>query len=184
MRVISGIAKGRKLRSCEGLLTRPTTDRVKESVFNIINSYIKGAKVLDVFAGSGALGIEALSRGADMAVFTEVDKKSVKIIKENLDTVGLTEKSRVSVIDGIAYIKKATEKFDIIFADPPYKAGLYEPLFKAVRDSNILSGIMVVERESSMELPLPEGFEVVKERKYGNVTIAVLSGKDEINGRD
>ena len=124
LRVISGTAKGHKLKTIKGITTRPTADRVKESLFNIISGLIPKARVLDVYAGTGSIGIEALSRGAEFAVFVDKSNECSRIIRENLVSTKLIDKA--SVITGDIFItlnkiSKNNKKFDIIFLDPPYK---------------------------------------------------------------
>ena len=124
MRIISGSAKGTKLYTLEGDATRPTLDRVKEPLFSIIQHYIVGANILDLFAGSGALGLEALSRGADKAILCDYSRKAVNIIKQNIEKTKLTEKTEVWNMDykkALEKLKDNSQKFDIIFLDPPYR---------------------------------------------------------------
>lgn len=130
MRVIAGAAKGHKLQTIEGLNTRPTTDRIKETLFNIIAFDLPESRFLDLFSGSGAIGIEALSRGADTAVFVEQAAECQKVITENLTHTKLMERARLiksDVLTGLAQLSAEQETFDIIFMDPPYAAGLAEP---------------------------------------------------------
>ena len=115
MRVITGSARGRVLRTLEGEDVRPTTDRVKEAIFSIIQFEIEGRQVLDLFAGSGQLGIEALSRGAAYATFTDMNKDAVNIVKQNLLSTGLHRNSAVLQTDAITFLKNSKKKFDIIF---------------------------------------------------------------------
>ena len=125
MRVITGAARGRKLKTLEGdEIIRPTTDRVKEAMFSIVQFDIQGARVLDLFAGSGQLGIEALSRGAQSAVFVDNNKEAFETVKENLKTTGLYKDATVLNTDSISYIKNSKLKFDLIIIDPPYKKGI------------------------------------------------------------
>ena len=125
MRVITGSARGRRLKEIQGLETRPTTDRVKEALFSVIQFDIEGRRVLDLFAGTGQLGIEALSRGADSAVFVEQRKDALQAVRENLETCGLSDRARVVSGDAMSYLKSG-EKFDLIFLDSPYASGLLE----------------------------------------------------------
>ena len=127
MRVITGSARGRRLKELEGQETRPTTDRVKESIFNIIQFDVEGSRVLDLFAGTGQLGIEALSRGAAAAVFVEQRRDAAALVRENLKITGLTDRARVVNGEALSYLASAGEKFDIIFLDPPYAAKLWKP---------------------------------------------------------
>ena len=125
MRVITGSARGRRLKELEGLETRPTTGKVKEALFSVIQFDIEGRRVLDLFAGTGQLGIEALSRGAECAVFVERRRDALQVIRENLEACGMTDKARVVNGDAMSYLKSG-EKFDLIFLDPPYASGLLE----------------------------------------------------------
>ena len=128
MRVISGTARGRRLKELEGMETRPTTDRVKEGMFNVLQFDIEGRRVLDLFAGTGQLGIECLSRGAKEAVFVDRRTDAVRLIRENLKVTDLADRAKVVSGDSVAYLKSLQEQFDIILLDPPYAAGLLEDL--------------------------------------------------------
>lgn len=179
MRVISGSARGKKLSSLDGLDTRPTTDRVKESVFNIIMPYIRGAEVLDLFAGSGAMGIEALSRGAERAVFVENNRAAGEIIQKNLADTRLFEKARLYGGDALAFLENTRETFSLIFLDPPYDGGFYAPVLSKIAARGILSeeGVLVLERRAETAIEVPEKFEIIKDRKYGKTAISVLVNK-------
>ncbi len=124
MRVITGSARGRRLRTLEGQDVRPTPERVKEAVFSIIQFQIEGRRFLDLFAGSGQMGIEALSRGAREVVFVDARKDSIEIIRENLEKTGLGERGRVVSMDALAFLSQPNGKFDLAFLDPPYRTGL------------------------------------------------------------
>ena len=177
MRVISGKARGLKLTSPAGSDTRPTLDRVKEAIFSMLLPYLSGASVLDLFAGSGALGIEALSRGADKAVFVDKSNEAVKCIKKNLTAAKVEDFSTVLMSSSESYLMDCTEKFDIIFIDPPYAEGLYENILSLIEKYNILaeSGIIVVESDYDIGFTDRIGhFEILKEKKYGRVGITVL----------
>ncbi|MBO4897295.1 MAG: 16S rRNA (guanine(966)-N(2))-methyltransferase RsmD [Clostridia bacterium] len=176
MRVISGTARGRKLISPEGMETRPTSDRVKESVFNIISPDIRGAHVLDLFAGSGALGIEALSRGAETAVFVENSFTAQKVLKKNIELTHFEDRCEVFEVGFEKFLNSASEKFDIVFLDPPYKSGYYEKALGLLLALELLSddGIVVAEYEYGQSLPIVSGFVVLKDRKYGKTSVAVL----------
>lgn len=144
MRVITGTARGRRLKTPDNYDIRPTTDNVKESVFNIIQFDIEGRQVLDLFAGTGQLGIECLSRGAAGAVFVDRDKDAVRIVKDNLKTCGM--KATVLQEDSISFLNHCG-KFDVIFIDPPYDSDLYESALKIINLVDILSegGIIICE---------------------------------------
>ena len=126
MRVISGSARGRRLGELKGMETRPTTDKVKESLFNIIQFDIEGRRVLDLFGGTGQLGIEALSRGAEHCTFVDQRRDAAALIKENLKATELSDRSRVVQGDSLAFLQSCREKFDLIFLDPPYQEDLLE----------------------------------------------------------
>lgn len=176
MRVISGTARSRKLKELVGTDTRPTTDNVKESMFNIVQFDIEGRKVLDLFAGTGQLGIECLSRGASTCTFIDLRKEAVALVRDNLTLCGLSEGASVVQGDYLSYLARCGEKFDLIFMDPPYNTGLLEKAVEAVVGFDILSehGIMIC--ESSKEQVLPEvrlPYELKKEYRYGKIKLAV-----------
>lgn len=180
MRVITGKARGVQLKTPEGMLTRPTADRVKEALFSIINFDIPGAKVLDLFGGTGQLGIEALSRGAETAVFVDQREDACKIIRENLRRTKLEGQGRVVRSDYLDYLRRCRDKFDIILLDPPYAEVFLENALKSITEIDILQsgGIIVTERPSGKELPYEfEGFTRSKDYKYGN-TVLTLYRKD------
>lgn len=177
MRVIAGEARGRKLSSLEGEQTRPTTDRVKESVFNIVMPYIRGANALDLFAGSGALGIEAISRGAAWCTFVEKSREALSIIRKNLEDTKLKERATVTMQDALSFLENAEKSYDLIFLDPPYDGGFYEPVLETISKRGLLQkdGILVLEKRASASPGIPEAMTVLKERTYGKITIMVLS---------
>lgn len=156
MRVITGTARGRRLKSLEGLETRPTADRVKEGVFNIIQFDLEGRRVLDLFAGTGQMGIEALSRGAASAVFVEQRRDAAAIVRDNLKTTQLESRAKIVCGDAMAYLASAKEKFDIIFIDPPYAAKLWDSALAAISRFDILSNHGIIVCESPMEQEMPE----------------------------
>ena len=159
MRVITGSARGAKLQTLEGLATRPTSDRVKEAVFNIIQFDIEGRRVLDLFAGSGQLGIEALSRGASYGVFVDQSAEAVKVIKANLKKVKFDQKATVLQSDYLRYLSSCSEKFDIIFLDPPYAQSHLENALQKISEIDILSegGIIICERPREKVMPAVVG---------------------------
>lgn len=186
MRVISGTARGCNLKAPEGMDTRPTTDRIKETLFNIIAPDLMECRFLDLFSGTGAIGIEALSRGAEKAVFVDYSSESRKIIEYNLSHTKLIEKAKVytekvSVI--IEKLAKENQKFDIIFMDPPYKKGLAEETLNLIKEKNILSqdGYIIVEHETSGELIVPKEFEIFKEKIYKKTTMTFIERMEENN---
>lgn len=180
MRVISGSRRGAKLVSFEGDKIRPTTDRVKESIFNLIQMYIPNAKVLDLFAGSGALGIEAMSRGASEAVFVDLDKASVDVVLKNLSNLRFNENVRVFNLSYSEFFKLNSECFDVIFLDPPYNRGFIEPVLKDIVDNGRLSedGIIMLESDGTDMHDEFEGLAVLKQKKYGRSYITVYQRGD------
>ena len=132
MRIITGIARGKQLKTLEGEATRPTSEKVKEAVFSAIQFDIEGRRFLDLFAGSGQIGIEALSRGAEMCVFVDSNRESQNIIKENLQNTNLFSKSRVVNMDSLAYVDRCTDIFDIAFLDPPYNLGILQKVLPKI----------------------------------------------------
>ena len=176
MRVITGKARGVQLKTPEGMLTRPTADRVKEALFSIINFDLPGATVLDLFGGTGQLGIEALSRGANSAVFVDQREDACKIIRENLRRTKLESQGRVIRSDYLDYLRRSREKFDIILLDPPYAEVFLENALKCITEIDILKtdGIIVAERPVEKELPFEfEGFTRSKDYKYGKTLLTI-----------
>ena len=176
MRVISGLAKGVQLKTPDGLATRPTTDRVKEAMFSIIQFDLPGAKVLDLFGGTGQLGIEALSRGAKSAVFVDASDTACKLIRENLKKTRFEQQGNVIRSDYLNYLKNCHQKFDIILLDPPYIEIFLENSLKLITEIDILqtNGIIVTERPLEKDLPWEfPGFSRSRDYKYGKTLLAV-----------
>ena len=176
MRVITGKARGVQLKTPDGLTTRPTTDRVKEALFSIIQFEIPTARVLDLFGGTGQLGIEALSRGAKSAVFVDAGEPACRLIKENLRRTKLEKDAKVIRSDYLDYLKRCRERFDIVFLDPPYAEVFLENALKCITESDILEtgGIIVAERPVGKELPWDfEGFTRSKDYKYGKTLLTI-----------
>lgn len=176
MRVITGKARGVQLKTPAGMLTRPTTDRVKEALFSIINFEIPGARVLDLFGGTGQLGIEALSRGARSAVFVDAREDACKLIRENLKRTKLEQGGRVVRSDYLEYLSRCKERFDIILLDPPYAEVYLENALKRITEIDILesNGIIVTERPLEKDLPWEfEGYTRSKDYKYGKTMLAI-----------
>ena len=176
MRVIAGRARGSKLSSLEGLATRPTTDRVKESMFNVLMPHIRGSIALDLFAGSGALGIEALSRGAEKCTFVDVSREATGVIRKNLEHTRLLDDAEIFTEEADRFLGRTGETYSLIFLDPPYKGGLYTPILSGIQTRRLLQedGIIVLEKEAGEEIILPEGFVLLKAKKYGNTEIWIL----------
>lgn len=176
MRVITGKAKGVQLKTPEGLLTRPTTDRVKEALFSVIHFELPGAVVLDLFGGTGQLGIEALSRGAKSAVFVDAREDACKLIRENLKRTKLERDGTVIRSDYLEYLSRCREKFDIIFLDPPYAEVFLENSLNRITEIDILQsdGIIVTERPLGKELPWEfAGYDRSRDYKYGKTLLTI-----------
>lgn len=183
MRVISGSARGKKLLAPEGLDTRPTTDRIKETIFNIISPYIKDCLFLDLFSGSGAIGIEALSRGAKEAVFIDFSEECRKIIIKNLVGSRLSERGKVhkdDILSALYLLGKKGEKFDIIYLDPPYASGLYEITLESIVKNNLLNQDGMILAEHSTEIPISDisGLKIIREKKFKTTTITFFVLED------
>ena len=180
MRVITGIARGKRLKTLEGADVRPTTDRVKESIFSIIQFDIEGSNVLDLFCGSGQLGIEALSRGASHVAFVDKSKRSIEVTKENLTSTELMSKARIVNMDSIDFIKTTNSTFDIAILDPPYNNGILEatlPLLEKLMNDN---GIVLCEHEYKLELKEKIGrLKLFKTYKYGKISLSLYKIKGE-----
>ena len=186
MRVITGQYRGRKLNTPENYDIRPTTDKAKEALFSILTDRIYGSRVLDLFAGTGSLGIEALSRGAEYCVFADSSAKSLSLIKENLEHCEVKEENRVLAGDYKKTLKKLADRikdgqektFDIIFLDPPYNKELLDDAFRLIKEGGLLSPDGVVVAEHRREEILPEelyGFSKNKERRYGVVILSLYN---------
>jgi len=179
MRVITGSARGASLFALEGNDTRPTAQRVKEAEFSAIQFYIPGARVLDLFAGSGQLGIEALSRGAVSAVFVEAADECIKVIRRNLEKTGLSGKARVVKSDAFRFLSRADELFDIVFIAPPYNLGLAGKALRRAAPNVDASGFVLCETEVGAKMPEAVGGLVLSKRyKYGQ-TAVLLYRKDK-----
>lgn len=179
MRVITGIARSRVLATLEGDEVRPTTDRVKEAIFSIIQFEIEGRQVLDLFAGSGQLGIEALSRGAEYATFTDMSRDSVDTVKKNLLTTGLGKNAAVLQTDALTFLTNTKKKFDIVFMDPPYASGLLQKAIPLAAQKMNDGGVIICEHPYGAELPQDAGsFAVYRTYKYGKVGVTVYRKKE------
>ncbi len=186
MRVISGSARGLKLNAPINDDIRPTTDRVKESMFNIISMHVYDSVVLDLFSGSGALGIESLSRGAKEAYFCDKSSESIKVLKSNIDKTKFSDRSFIIKDDYKSAIKKLSsqkKKFDIIFVDPPYYESLFEDVLSMIEKYKLLSedGIIIVEHDSKIKINNVGNLSNYREKKYGITTLSfyALEGEDE-----
>jgi len=176
MRVITGSAKGVSLKTPDGLTTRPTADRVKEALFSVIQFDVPTACVLDLFGGTGQLGIEALSRGAKHAVFVDAQESACRLIRENLKRTRLEASAQVIRCDYLVYLKTCRQQFDIIFLDPPYAEVFLENALKMITEIDILrsSGIIVTERPLGKPLLLDfPGYSRSNDYKYGKTLITI-----------
>ena len=184
MRVITGTARGHKLVAPEGLDTRPTTDRIKETLFNILSPSIWDCSFLDLFSGSGAIGIEALSRGAKEAVFVEQAPKALEAIGQNLSQTKLTERAEVKKMDvlaALALLGSQGRQFDLIFLDPPYQKGLYGPVLEAIVREKVLKedGMIIAEHLSKETMPPIAGLTVSRVKNYGATAMTFLTLEEE-----
>lgn len=179
MRVISGTCKGRPLKAVPGQTTRPTTDKVKESIFNIIGPYFNGGYGLDLYAGSGSLGIEALSRGMEKVVFVDQNPKAVEIIHINLKSCRFDEKAEVYRNDSKRALKaivKRNMQFELIFLDPPYAKQRIEDDISFIAKNHLLleTGTILTEHDASMQLPdTIEPFTCIRKEIYGDTAISI-----------
>lgn len=176
MRIVAGSARGRKLRELPGMDTRPTTDKVKESMFNIVQFDIEGRRVLDLFAGTGQLGCEALSRGAAYVTFVDQSREAVRVVKENAALVADPDAFEVLQRDAVGYVESRPGKFGLIFLDPPYRTGLMEKALTAISKIDIVAehGIIVCETGLDEVLPtLDPPYEMGREYRYGKIKLTL-----------
>lgn len=179
MRVIAGKARGHKLKSLEGLETRPTLDRVKESLFNMLQSYLYDCIFLDLFSGTGSIGIEALSRGVDRTFFVDKNPQAVATIQENLKHTKLIDQAEVLCLDAfeaLDELRLRKIKFNVIYLDPPFFEGYNVSILKKIKETQILhsDGILVLERATENVLNEEVGYSIIKEKKYGKITLSFL----------
>ncbi|MBR1781019.1 MAG: 16S rRNA (guanine(966)-N(2))-methyltransferase RsmD [Oscillospiraceae bacterium] len=176
MRVISGSARGRKLVQLQGMETRPTTDQVKESMFNIIQFDVEGRRVLDLFAGTGQLGIEALSRGAERCTFVDQRRDAVALVRDNLRHCQLADRARVVQAESIGFLSAARERYHLIFLDPPYQTNLLENALKKIVEIDMLAENGIIICESAADRVLPEvdaPYRKGREYRYGKIKLTV-----------
>jgi 16S rRNA (guanine966-N2)-methyltransferase len=188
MRIISGEHKGRVLKSvksygsCGKAKIRPSSDKVKGSIFNVLKDEVEGKKVLDLFAGSGNLGIEALSRGAEFVTFVDSSSQSIKIIKKNLESLNLEKRAKIIGKDCLKVLPKLEEKFGIIFADPPYLSGFAQKVIDSVVRYDLLEkhGILVLEHHKKETFNYPEErLFYVKAKRFGDTVVSFFLKRDE-----
>ena len=176
MRVIAGTARSRKLVEVPGMNSRPTTDKVKEAIFNIVQWDVEGRRVLDLFAGTGQLGIEALSRGADRCVFVDAAKEAVKAVRENVKNTGFEDRSRVVQGDSLSFLTSCREKFGVVLLDPPYAADLLGQALERIAAIDIVTenGIIVCESDADTLLPeLSAPYQKGREYRYGRIKLTL-----------
>jgi 16S rRNA (guanine(966)-N(2))-methyltransferase RsmD len=178
--VIAGELRGRRLDAPPGRRTRPTADRVREALFNLLGPIPPGAEVLDLFAGSGALGIEALSRGAARTTFVESDREALRSLRRNLEALGLTDRGRI--VDGDACAESAFPEgtYDLVLADPPYRHGLPAELGRRIAGALGAGGVFALEHDATgPAVPPPEGLALWKERRYGGTAVTLFKHHPE-----
>ena len=174
MRVTGGIGKGRKLKVPAGLRVRPTSDKVKQALFNILGEKVEGVHFLDLFAGIGGIGIEALSRGADRVVFVDDSRESLHVLMQNIEQTGFSKRAQIVASKVETFVKRTSEQFDIVFLDPPYSHAL-EPLLNCLAESAILRADSVVIAEHFKKQPAPVRagkLTLFREAKYGDTVLA------------
>ena len=177
MRVITGLAKGKKLKTLEGIDVRPTIDRIKEAIFSAIHFDLPGKTFLDLFSGSGQMGIEAISRGAKKSIFVDKSKNSIGIVHENLVSTGLLGRADIFNMDAQSFIKSYNDIVDFVFLDPPYKTGIIQPILKEVSSIISKDGMIICENPFDEELPEQVGdFYINKSTKYGKIKITFYKG--------
>ncbi len=178
MRIITGKAKGCRLETLSGLDTRPTVERVKEGAFSAISFEIEGRRVLDLFAGSGQMGLEALSRGAASCVFVDRSREAAQVVRRNLTATHLADTATVLTMDAVAYLQQCRERFDLVFLDPPYDAGLYVPCLEALAAVVTRGGAVLCESDRQTELPDEIGsFSLERSYRYGRVAVRLYRCK-------
>ncbi|WP_044896140.1 16S rRNA (guanine(966)-N(2))-methyltransferase RsmD [Bacillus alveayuensis] len=186
MRVVSGTCKGRVLKSVPGMTTRPTTDKVKEAIFNMIGPYFQGGTALDLFAGSGGLGIEALSRGMDRCIFIDKDKKAIQTIQTNLLSCNLKERAELFRTDAERALRAIVKRgltFDLILLDPPYKQQILETILSFIEHHHLLNqeGAIVCEHRHDVHLPKEVGILHLKKQEiYGHTAVTIY--RTDLNG--
>ena len=172
MRIITGSARGRRLIAPEGIDTRPTSEVTKEAVFSAIHFEVEGARMLDLFAGTGQMGLEALSRGAKSVTFVESGKASLAALRANILSCGFTEESKVMAMDAIGFLKLGGGEYDVVFMDPPYNQGLAQAALPLVAAQMAPGGVILCEVDKQEEMPEEVGaFRLQKSRRYGKTMI-------------
>jgi len=183
LRIIAGDLKGRRLKSLPKSKIRPTSDKVKGSIFNVLRGEVENKMALDLFAGSGGLGLEALSRGAKEVVFVDSNEQSVRVIKENLNILNFSDRGKVIKSDGISFLKrfkKSGKKFQLIFCDPPYLKGIAQKVVNLLSELDSLeeNGILVLEHHKKEIFQEVRNLILVKEKKFGDTVISFFIRKE------
>lgn len=186
MRIVAGIARGRKLQVPRGKDVRPTADRVREALFSYLGYHVENAIVLDLFAGSGALGLEALSRGAKQATFVEVSKAHLDILYENIKGIGLESQSRVLRRDAksaLSLFENEKAQYNLIFLDPPYASQLLEQSLELIQKTDILkqNGLIIAEHSKNSVFHLPDTLHITRTRSYGNTSVTTIEKLKDTN---
>ena len=185
MRIIAGTSKGRRLSTPKNHSLRPTSDRAKESIFNVLGKDIEGKVILDLFAGTGNLGIEALSRGAKKTIFVEKERQALRLIRKNLARCGLSGQSEILPVDAdraIAILKQRADSFDLIMMDPPYEKGWLQKIFKKLNSHPIYrrDSILVIEHGRHESLPpFMDRWNLIRQRRMGDTVISFLSPQED-----
>jgi 16S rRNA (guanine(966)-N(2))-methyltransferase RsmD len=186
MRIIGGTSKGRKLAAVHGRGIRPTSDRVKESIFNILGGDLEGKVVLDLFAGTGNLGLEALSRGASKVLFVDKRRQALGLIERNLAQCGMTDEAEIlptDVLRAVGILSRRKEIFDVILMDPPYEKGMVQRVLSKIENLGIChaESVLVIEHDRREPLPLRiHGWSLFRERQIGDTLISFLKPAEEI----
>lgn len=181
MRIITGSKRGKKLAALEGEAVRPTTDRVKESLFNILQFQLEGRRFLDLFAGSGQIGLEALSRGAAKAVFVDASRDSTRVVEKNVKACGMTDQAQIVCADFAAFLRGNREKFDIAFLDPPFREGLLPRALALTAEAMNPGGVVVCEHPKEVELPEEAGnFRRDKVYRYGKIMLTAYRARQAL----
>ncbi len=179
MRVITGEARGRRLITLEGEDVRPTTEKVKEAIFSAIQFDIQGRRFLDLFAGSGQMGIEALSRGAESATFVDSSRRAVDIVRKNLNSVGFYDRAKVLHTDSLSFLEMNSDMYDIVFLDPPYGTGLLQEVLPKVFENVKKTAVIIVENPENEEIFENYGeFMLDRQKHYGKIKVSMYRHRD------
>lgn len=185
MRIVAGSARGRPIVGPKGKGIRPTADRVRETLFNVLGQFLDGEQVLDLYAGTGALALEALSRGAGRAVLVDQDREAVQLCRRNAEGTGFTGQVEVlhrPVSKAVVELGRAGRKFDLVFADPPYAAHVVQQILEGVEENHLLggSGTVVIEHDRREEAPVEHGrLRKVDERRFGDTVVSIFRPVEE-----